>query len=83
MLDLFFLNILSLCLQRFHLFFMRIVANSKPAAEIKWYRGHVELRAADNRHDFVIPLDNKRFTVSSNLTIKASANDDLIDYTCR
>lgn len=59
------------------------VANSKPAAEIKWYRGHVELRASDNRHDSVIPLDNKRFTVSSNLTIKASANDDLVDYTCR
>lgn len=59
------------------------VANSKPAAEIKWYRGHVELRASDNRHDFVIPLDNKRFTVSSNLTIKATANDDLVDYSCR
>lgn len=59
------------------------IANSKPAAEIKWYRGHVELKAADNRHDILIPLDNKRFTVSSNLTIKASANDDLVDYTCR
>jgi nephron len=59
------------------------IANSKPAAEIKWYRGHVELKASDNRHDVVIPLDNKRFTVSSNLTIKASSNDDLVDYTCR
>lgn len=59
------------------------IANSKPAAEIKWYRGHVELKASDNRHDVVIPLDNKRFTVSSNLTIKATANDDLVDYTCR
>lgn len=59
------------------------IASSKPAAEIKWYRGHVELRASDNRHDVVIPLDNKRFTVSSNLTMKASANDDLVDYTCR
>ncbi|CRK97555.1 CLUMA_CG010940, isoform A [Clunio marinus] len=59
------------------------IANSKPAAEIKWYRGHVEMKASDNRHDVVIPLDNKRFTVSSNLTIKASANDDLVDYTCR
>lgn len=59
------------------------IANSKPAAEIKWYRGHVELKMSDNRHDVVIPLDNKRFTVSSNLTLKASANDDLVDYTCR
>lgn len=59
------------------------VANSKPAAEIKWYRGHVELKASENRHDAVIQLDNKRFTVVSNLTIKASANDDLVDYTCR
>lgn len=59
------------------------IANSKPAAEIKWYRGHVELKASDNRHDAVNQLDNKRFTVSSNLTIKATANDDLVDYTCR
>lgn len=59
------------------------IANSKPAAEIKWYRGHTELKMSDSRHDVVIPLDNKRFTVSSNLTIKASANDDLVDYTCR
>lgn len=60
-----------------------IIANSKPAAEIKWYRGNVELKSTDNRHDDVIELDNKRFTVSSNLTIKASANDDLVDYKCR
>lgn len=59
------------------------IANSKPAADIKWYRGHVELKASDNRHDAVNQLDNKRFTVSSNLTIKATANDDLVDYTCR
>lgn len=59
------------------------IANSKPAAEIKWYRGHVELKGSDNRHDVVIPLDNKRFTVSSNLTVKATTNDDLVDYTCR
>ncbi|XP_070491537.1 nephrin isoform X2 [Chironomus tepperi] len=60
-----------------------IIANSKPAAEIKWYRGNVELKSTDNRHDEVIELDNKRFTVSSNLTVKASANDDLVDYKCR
>jgi nephron len=59
------------------------VANSKPAADIKWYRGHTELKGADNRLDVVTPLDNKRFTVQSNLTIKASANDDLVDYVCR
>jgi nephron len=61
-----------------------IIANSKPAAEIKWYKGSTEVKAtAENRHDDVIELDNKRFTVSSNLTIKATANDDLIDYSCR
>lgn len=59
------------------------IANSKPPAEIKWYRGHNELKASDSRHDVVIPLDNKRFTVSSNLTMTATANDDLVDYTCR
>jgi hypothetical protein len=59
------------------------IANSKPAAEIKWYRGNMELKGSDNRHDDVIELDNNRYTVSSNLTIKASANDDLIDYKCR
>lgn len=61
-----------------------IIANSKPAAEIKWYRGNSEVKAnSDNRHDDLIALDNKRFTVISNLTIKATANDDLLDYSCR
>lgn len=61
-----------------------IIANSKPAAEIKWYKGSTEVKAtSENRHDDVIELDNKRFTVTSNLTIKATANDDLIDYSCR
>jgi nephron len=59
------------------------IANSKPAAEIKWFRGPSEVKATDNRHDEVIELDNKRFTVSSNLTVQASAIDDQIDYTCR
>lgn len=60
-----------------------IVANSKPAAEIRWYRGNAEIKTAENRHDVVTPLDNKRFTVLSNLTIKATSSDDLVDYTCR
>lgn len=61
-----------------------IIANSKPAADIKWYKGNTEVKAvAENRHDDVIELNNKRFTVTSNLTIKATANDDLIDYSCR
>lgn len=59
------------------------IASSKPAAEIKWYRGHIELKTTDNRQDVVVALDNKRFTVSSNLTLKATANDDLVDYTCK
>ena len=59
------------------------VANSKPAAEIKWFRGNTEMKVANNRHDDTIKLDNKRFTVTSNLTIKATTNDDLIDYSCR
>jgi hypothetical protein len=59
------------------------IANSKPAAEIKWYRGSSEIKSTDNRHDATIELDNKRYTVTSNLTIKASANDDLVDYKCR
>lgn len=60
-----------------------LVANSKPAAEIKWYRQHAEIKTTENRHDVVKSLDNKRFTVTSNLTIKATASDDLVDYTCR
>lgn len=60
-----------------------IVANSKPAAEIKWYRGHGEIKSTENRHDNVTNLENKRYTTTSTLTIKASASDDLVDYTCR
>jgi hypothetical protein len=60
------------------------IVNSKPAAEIRWYRGNSEVKVnADNRRDETINLDNKRFTVTSNLTIKATANDDLLDYSCR
>lgn len=59
------------------------IANSKPAAEIKWLKGSTELKSNDNRHDEIIDLDNKRYTVTSNLTIKAAANDDLVEYKCR
>lgn len=59
------------------------VANSKPAADIKWYRGHAEMKSLENRNDITKNLENKRFTVTSTLTIKASASDDLVDYTCR
>lgn len=60
------------------------IMNSKPAAEIKWYKGSSEVKVnAENRHDDVIELENMRYTVTSNLTIKATANDDLIDYSCR
>jgi nephron len=57
--------------------------NSKPAADIKWYRGHAELKSQENRQDNTTTIENKRFTVTSILTIKASASDDLVDYTCR
>lgn len=60
-----------------------VVANSKPAAEIRWYRGNAEIKTTESRRDVVTPLDNKRFTVLSNLTIKATSSDDLVDYTCR
>lgn len=60
-----------------------IVSNSKPAAVIKWYRGHAEIKSTENRQDNVTDLENKRFTTTSTLTIKASASDDLVDYKCR
>lgn len=59
------------------------IANSKPAAQIIWMRGHVELKSTDNRQDRVEDLGNKRFTVTSNLTIKTTANDDMVDYSCQ
>lgn len=87
------------------------IAESKPAAEIKWYRGNVELKTNENRQDKIVKIidpnvivvpkperdedddeeeeeeeedgGNFRFNVTSSLTIKAAANDDLVDYKCR
>lgn len=58
------------------------VANSKPPAQIQWYRGNLELKT-DNREDKTIEVAGKRFTVTSKLHIKPTTNDDYMEYSCQ
>jgi nephron len=58
-----------------------VVSNAKPAAQIIWYRGHVEYKS-ETREDNVIET-NKRFTTTSTLRIKPSAEDDYVEYSCQ
>ncbi|KAL1124765.1 hypothetical protein AAG570_001386, partial [Ranatra chinensis] len=63
-----------------------LVKNSKPAAKIIWYRGHVELKL-DKREDKVTEVDipskkAKRYNVSSKIKLQPTAEDDYADYTC-
>ncbi|KAL9920456.1 nephrin adhesion molecule sticks and stones isoform 5-T5 [Glossina fuscipes fuscipes] len=59
-----------------------IVANSKPAAQIIWFRNNVEYKI-DNRNDKVEEITPKRFTTTSNLKLKPTAADDYTEYTCQ
>ncbi|GLD50745.1 cell adhesion molecule 3 isoform X3 [Lates japonicus] len=53
---------------------------SKPPATLKWYRGDQELQG---RLDVVEPVqDNPTYTVSSELTLEVSRNDDNALITC-
>ncbi|XP_037827226.1 nephrin isoform X4 [Lucilia sericata] len=59
-----------------------IVSNSKPAAQIVWYRGNVEYKP-ENRNDKVEETTPKRFTTTSSLKLKPTADDDYTEYTCQ
>ncbi|KAM7342980.1 nephrin adhesion molecule sticks and stones isoform 4-T5 [Cochliomyia hominivorax] len=59
-----------------------IVSNSKPASQIVWYRGNVEYKP-ENRNDKVEETTPKRFTTTSTLKLKPTANDDYTEYTCQ
>lgn len=57
------------------------VADSKPAAQITWYRGNVEFKP-DNL-DTKTTDHGKRFTTISKLRLTPNANDDYTEYTCQ
>ncbi|XP_065366924.1 nephrin isoform X1 [Calliphora vicina] len=59
-----------------------IVSNSKPASQIVWYRGNVEYKP-ENRNDKVEETTPKRFTTTSSLKLKPTADDDYTEYTCQ
>ncbi|XP_059224437.1 nephrin isoform X1 [Stomoxys calcitrans] len=59
-----------------------VVSNAKPAAQIVWYRGNVEYKP-ENRNDKVEETTPKRFTTTSSLKLKPSADDDYTEYTCQ
>ncbi|XP_063704148.1 nephrin isoform X1 [Culicoides brevitarsis] len=60
-----------------------VVANSKPAAEIKWYRGHTEFKPDGLETQVTESENGKRFTVTSRLRLKPTANDDYMEYSCQ
>ncbi|XP_019890201.1 nephrin isoform X2 [Musca domestica] len=59
-----------------------VVSNAKPAAQIVWYRGNVEYKP-ENRNDKVEETSPKRFTTTSSLKLKPTADDDYTEYTCQ
>ncbi|XP_065093879.1 nephrin isoform X2 [Ochlerotatus camptorhynchus] len=59
-----------------------VVANSKPVAQIVWYRGKSEFKS-DSIENKVIETEGKRYTVTSQLRIKPTSDDDYMEYTCQ
>ncbi|XP_037915549.1 nephrin isoform X1 [Hermetia illucens] len=59
-----------------------IVSDAKPAAQIQWFRGNVEYKP-ENRENKVEETQGKRFTTTSRLQLKPSAEDDYTEYTCQ
>ncbi|XP_055601231.1 nephrin isoform X2 [Uranotaenia lowii] len=59
-----------------------VVANSKPVAQIVWYRGNTEYKS-DSIENKVTETDGKRYTVTSQLRIKPGSDDDYMEYTCQ
>ncbi|XP_055619098.1 nephrin isoform X2 [Toxorhynchites rutilus septentrionalis] len=59
-----------------------VVANSKPVAQIVWYRGNSEFKS-DSIENKVVQTEGKRYTATSQLRIKPGADDDYMEYTCQ
>uniref|UniRef100_A0AAG5DPW8 Nephrin n=1 Tax=Anopheles atroparvus TaxID=41427 RepID=A0AAG5DPW8_ANOAO len=59
-----------------------VVSNAKPVAQIVWYRGKTEFKS-DTIENKVTETEGKRYTVSSQLRIKPSSEDDYMEYTCQ
>ncbi|XP_038107931.1 nephrin isoform X1 [Culex quinquefasciatus] len=59
-----------------------VVANSKPVAQIVWTRGNIEYKS-DSIENKVIETEGKRYTVTSQLRIKPTSDDDYMEYTCQ
>ncbi|KRT84243.1 Immunoglobulin, partial [Oryctes borbonicus] len=64
------------------------VRDAKPAANIVWYRGNVELNIPNREdHTAEVPSSNgnpniKRYDTHSRIMLKPTAEDDYEDYTC-
>ncbi|KFB47304.1 AGAP010742-PA-like protein [Anopheles sinensis] len=59
-----------------------VVSNAKPVAQIVWYRGKTEFKS-DTIENKVTETEGKRYTVSSQLRIKPTSEDDYMEYTCQ
>uniref|UniRef100_A0A182Y6U2 Uncharacterized protein n=1 Tax=Anopheles stephensi TaxID=30069 RepID=A0A182Y6U2_ANOST len=59
-----------------------VVSNAKPVAQIVWYRGKTEYKS-DTIENKVTETEGKRYTVSSQLRIKPTSEDDYMEYTCQ
>lgn len=59
-----------------------IVASAKPASQIVWYRGNIEYKTED-REDKVDEISPKRFTTTSQIKLKPTADDDYTEYSCQ
>nr|XP_040233680.2 nephrin isoform X1 [Anopheles coluzzii]XP_049464367.1 nephrin isoform X1 [Anopheles coluzzii]XP_049464368.1 nephrin isoform X1 [Anopheles coluzzii] len=59
-----------------------VVSNAKPVAQIVWYRGKTEYKS-DTIENKVTETEGKRYTVSSQLRIKPTSDDDYMEYTCQ
>ncbi|XP_058123350.1 nephrin-like [Anopheles ziemanni] len=59
-----------------------IVPNAKPAAQIVWYRANVEYKS-ETIDTKITETDERRYTVTSKLRLRPTADDDYVDYTCQ
>ncbi|XP_035898919.1 nephrin-like isoform X2 [Anopheles stephensi] len=59
-----------------------IVPHARPAARIVWYRANVEYKS-DTIDTKTAETEDRRYTVTSKLHLRPTAEDDYIDYTCQ
>ncbi|XP_053676889.1 nephrin-like [Anopheles nili] len=57
------------------------VPNARPAAQVVWYRANVEYKS-DNIDTKTAETEDHRYTVTSKLRLRPTAEDDYVDYTC-